>query len=282
MSENKIVLQDIIIDEEFKRLLPPLDAKTYLSLEQSIMDYGCMNPLVLWNNVLIDGYNRYEILMKHDLPFNTVSLEFDSRDEVLIWIISTQVSRRNLTTIQLTYFRGLHYNTEKKLHGDSERFTKNSPRGQNVPLDGRTANRLSNHYKVTSRTIKRDGQIADVIAEIGRISPDAKQEILSGEARISRKQLREMTADSEDEIKTIASEITAGTFEDRIKAKKTKETESLGRKDNNPLSIELIVKANMFIDILARMTSDSPPDEMKNTLRTYINQLEEYYRRIIL
>ena len=211
-----IALADIIIDEEFKRLLPPLDEQTYQSLEQSILDYGCMNPLVLWNNILIDGYNRYGILTKHALPFNTTSLDFASRDEVLIWIISTQISRRNLSTMQLTFFRGLHYNTDKKLHGDIERLAENavnSPSGQNVHLRGSTADRLAEQYKVTSRTIRRDGEIAEVISAIGRVSPDAKRDILSGEARISRKQLREMDYGSKDELETIASEIVAGTYE---------------------------------------------------------------------
>jgi len=211
-----IKLNDIIIDEEFKRLLPPLDEQTYLSLEQSILDYGCMNPLVLWNNILIDGYNRYGILTKHALPYNTVSMDFASRDEVLIWIISTQISRRNLSTMQLTFFRGLHYNTDKKLHGDIGRIEENAvniPSCQNDNLQGSTAKRLSEQYKISPRTIIRDGEIAEVISAIGRVSPEAKRDILSGEARISRRQLRDMDYGSKDELETIASEIVAGTYE---------------------------------------------------------------------
>ena len=285
MTENKTALQDIIIDEEFKRLLPPLDGKTYLSLEQSILDYGCMNPLVLWNGVLIDGYNRYTILTKHDLPFNTVSLEFDSRDEVLIWIISTQVSRRNLTTMQLTYFRGLHYNTEKKLRGDSGRFD-NSPKYQNDTLEGSTANRLSEQYKVAPITIKRDGQIAAAIAAIGKASPDAKQEILSGEARISRKQLREMTADPEDKIAAIASEIAAGTFAPSGKPEGSKPIGTNRQNTNNKketpsLSTEIITGANEFINNISQFTTNKNPDGMKKAIRSYINQLEEIYQQVI-
>jgi len=44
-------MQDIIIDEELKRLLPPLDEHEYCSLEENILVYGCMNPLVLWNGI---------------------------------------------------------------------------------------------------------------------------------------------------------------------------------------------------------------------------------------
>jgi len=52
-------LRDIIIDEEFMRLMPPLNDNEFCSLENDILVHGCMNPLVLWDNILIDGHNRY-------------------------------------------------------------------------------------------------------------------------------------------------------------------------------------------------------------------------------
>ena len=40
-------MQDIIIDEEIKRILPALDETAYNNLEMSILAYGCLMPLVL-------------------------------------------------------------------------------------------------------------------------------------------------------------------------------------------------------------------------------------------
>jgi len=211
-------MPEIIIDEEFQRLLPPLEKRDFCSLEDDILLRGCMNPIVLWEGILIDGHNRYNIVTKHSLPYNTISLEFASRDEVMAWMIKVQIDRRNLTPMQLTYYRGLHYNIEKKLHGGSERFNQELPSGQNVHLEGSTANRLSEQYNVTSRTIRRDGQIADVLIAIGKESEEAKINILTGTTRISRKQLHEMTSATEDDIAETASEIVAGTFEERGKA----------------------------------------------------------------
>ena len=102
-------MQRIIIDEEFKALLPALDTDTYARLEANLLENGCRDSLVVWNGVLIDGHNRYEICTKHGIPFKTVNKEFSSREAALIWIISTQLSRRNLTPAQLSHYRGLHY-----------------------------------------------------------------------------------------------------------------------------------------------------------------------------
>jgi len=113
-AEGANDMQEIIIDEEFKALLPTLDQTTFKLLEENIIENGCRDPLVLWDGVLIDGHNRYEICTQHFIPFATVDKEFASREDALIWIISTQVSRRNLSPMQLSYYRGLHYRAEKK------------------------------------------------------------------------------------------------------------------------------------------------------------------------
>jgi len=96
-------MQEIIIDAEFVGLLPALSKETYASLEENLLLNGCRDSLVLWNNTLIDGHNRYDICTKHDIPFTTISKDFSSREEVLIWIISNQVARRNLNPMQLSH-----------------------------------------------------------------------------------------------------------------------------------------------------------------------------------
>ena len=86
----------MIIDKEFKELIPALSSEEYQQLEQNIVSEGCRDSLVLWNETLIDGHNRYEICTKHNLSFNTIQKEFDSRESVIEWIIRNQFGRRNL------------------------------------------------------------------------------------------------------------------------------------------------------------------------------------------
>ena len=267
-------LQEIIIDEEFMRLMPPLNDNEYCSLEQDILVHGCMNPLVLWNNILIDGHNRYNIVKEHNLPFNTISLEFNSRDEAISWMITIQIFRRNLTPMQLTYYRGLQYNIEKKIQG-GDRFTQNKPKGQYVPLVENTAERLSEQYKVTSRTIKRDGQIADVLVAIGKESQEAKNSILTGDTKINRKQLREMLSASKEEIITTAKEIATGTFEEKNRAAKPDVSDN-----NHPMTTSIINEANEFVNSIRNINLGNDLNDLKTTLRTYIDNLETIYHQL--
>lgn len=90
----------MIIDNEFKGLIPPLTDEEYKGLEESILKDGCRDALVLWGDILIDGHNRYSICKKHDIPFKTVQVDFADRDEVKIWMMQNQLARRNLTDFQ--------------------------------------------------------------------------------------------------------------------------------------------------------------------------------------
>jgi len=89
----------IRIDQEFKSLIPPLTAEEYAGLEESIVQEGCRDALVLWGNVLIDGHNRYEICTAHNIPFQTVQKDFADRDAAMLWMIDLQRGRRNLSKV---------------------------------------------------------------------------------------------------------------------------------------------------------------------------------------
>ncbi|MDP0971667.1 hypothetical protein Q6294_32515, partial [Klebsiella pneumoniae] len=63
---------DIVVNEELKAYIDPLTPDELDALERSILAEGCRDALVLWNDLLIDGHNRYAICQKHGLPFNTI------------------------------------------------------------------------------------------------------------------------------------------------------------------------------------------------------------------
>jgi len=263
-------MPEVIIDKEFQLLLPALDKVTYAWLEENILQYGCREPLVLWDGILIDGHNRYEICMKHDIPFNTTSMEFETRDNALIWIISTQVSRRNLRPFLLSYYRGLHYSADKRTHGDIERFAQKLPRGQNGPLQESTANRLAEQYNVSSRTIKRDAQLADAITAIGRTSPDAQIEILSGKARISKRKLCELSTGPEEDVITTAEKIENGTFE-----KSRPEPVEL-----QPLEKDFKMLTDGFYLELRNLVRNDDTPSLKSAFRSYMDLLQDMYDQI--
>ena len=58
------------------------------------VECGHIHPC--FEKTIIDGHNRYSICQRHGIDFKTVNKEFDNREDVKLWIIDNQLSRRNL------------------------------------------------------------------------------------------------------------------------------------------------------------------------------------------
>jgi len=291
--------EDIIIDEEFQRLLPPLEENVYSQIEESMLKNGIRDPLTLWNGILIDGYNRYKISRTHNLPFNTISMEFPSRDEVTIWIIKNQNERRNLTQMQHRFYRGLHYNTEKRIITNAEgknQFNEVDVHNEHQPKSEKTrestSSKLSAQYNVSPMTIRRDGKVASALIAIGEISPEIKLDILAGRLYISNKHLHELASGTEEDIKELIKQIEDGTYVSRPPANSQDPDNELG---DEIISVPDLTSGNSAMQSwekqFIKMTDDfrhifrnqSKPDDtasVKNALRQYINMLENLYNDI--
>ena len=93
-------MKELTIIDELKNLLPPLTEAEFTGLEESIVKDGCLSPLVVWNDILVDGHHRYAICGKHQIPFAVKSVVLENLDEAKIWIWQHQGNRRNLTDFQ--------------------------------------------------------------------------------------------------------------------------------------------------------------------------------------
>lgn len=92
-------MKELKIDEELRDLLPPLKEEEFNQLEQNIIKEGCRDAIIVWKGYIVDGHNRYEICTKHNIEFKIITLAYDTKDEIITWMIDTQLGRRNLTDI---------------------------------------------------------------------------------------------------------------------------------------------------------------------------------------
>ncbi len=118
------------IDPEFQSQIPPLTDDEFKQLEENILKEGkLLSPLIVWNNTLVDGHNRYAILQKHpEICFSTMPLRFENREEAIAWICRNQLGRRNLSprTETLSAWEAVRSREEscKNLSGQSVHFSK--------------------------------------------------------------------------------------------------------------------------------------------------------------
>jgi N6-adenosine-specific RNA methylase IME4 len=94
------VKAEIRIDGEFKRLIAPLSEDEYDQLETNIAREGCRDPIVVWDGILLDGHNRYDICNRIGRPFKVLRIILPDRTAARIWVRWNQLGRRNLTDDQ--------------------------------------------------------------------------------------------------------------------------------------------------------------------------------------
>jgi len=87
---------DIKINPTVAGLLRPLQAHEVAGLEADLLRDGCIDPLILWNDVLIDGHHRHAICQKHNIPFKIKQMEFASLGDACLWAWNHQDHRRNM------------------------------------------------------------------------------------------------------------------------------------------------------------------------------------------
>jgi hypothetical protein len=93
-------MRELKVLSDLQTLLPPLSDDEYKGLEADILEHGCLSPIVVWGDVVVDGHNRYAICRDHEIPFDTIEIEFDSVDDAKLWSWSHLEHRRNLTPYQ--------------------------------------------------------------------------------------------------------------------------------------------------------------------------------------
>ena len=77
---------------------PKEDERCYLSAD--LEEHGCLNPIMTYHGVIIDGHTRYDICHEIGIPFEVEEMEFEDDEAALLWILRNQLGRRNLTDFE--------------------------------------------------------------------------------------------------------------------------------------------------------------------------------------
>ena len=93
-------MQQLNINPELQRLIPPLTSEEFNQLTANILAEGIREPIITWNGSIVDGHNRYLIAQEHGLEFDTSEMYFKSLDDCKEWMILNQFGRRNLSNYQ--------------------------------------------------------------------------------------------------------------------------------------------------------------------------------------
>lgn len=181
-------MKELKIDPELRDLLPPLTDEEYKQLEKNITENGFDKnfPIMEWHGYIVDGHNRYDICKKHDITDYVVgTLAYETKEEVMEWMLDIQLGRRNLSPIQriaiAEKYRSIYEKQarENQLSGlkqnQNETVLPNSVKRESID----TTKKLAEVANVGKETYRMGKKILDSDNE------EVKEKVLSGEMSIN-------------------------------------------------------------------------------------------------
>lgn len=269
------MLENLIVDPEFEEKIPRLSEEEFQLLEQLILEEGRIkDPIVTWNGIIVDGHNRYRIMLKHpeiQIPFDIYEKEFPDRFAAIAWICKNQLGRRNLTPEDRKYLIGKQYEAEKQSVGAPEGNQNRSFQWyQNDTIENRrTSERIAKENNVSRSSVVRAERFAQGVDAAEEAVPGARKEILSGRVKATDKAIASIAkADPEERPQMVdlilhPPEKTKKTDEDEEESDESPPFTSLDEAEDEPIETESSIS-------LAPTTEEDMLYEMEDALSAAI------------
>lgn len=210
-------MRELKIDPELRDLLPPLTSEEYKQLEKNIVDNGFDGnfPIMEWQGFIVDGHNRYDICRKHNIEPIIGTLAYETKEEVMEWMLDIQLGRRNLTPIQKIAIT-------EKYRPIYEKQAKENQRLAGIEY-GNGGTKLPQNFGEASnkKKLSKDKEVNSKLAKIANVNPetyrqakrvldsnneDIKQRVLSGKTSIYAG-YKELTGKKENKKEEAKNEI---------------------------------------------------------------------------
>ena len=226
-------LNALKIDPEFQGKIPPLTFEELEQLEKNIVNDGkVINPIIVWNGLIVDGHNRYAILQKHpDIPYTVHEKEFADRYEAIIWICKNQLGRRNLTPEQKKYLVGKQYEAEKCSNGGDRKsaVTKSGAQNEHLIKRQKTCEKIATEIGATPIFVRRSEEFAKGVDAAEEAVPGTRQKVLSGEVKPTAAEIASVARAPPEERPALVAEI--------CKPKEAKPPKSPAQKQKTPPAV---------------------------------------------
>ena len=214
-------MEKLIIDPEFRDKIPPLTDDEFKQLRENILEDGeVYEPIITWNNTIIDGHNRWKIICENwELlkdKYRTKPMEFADKWAASEWMYKKQLGRRNLSDEQRKYAIGKMYEARKNtsaFKGNQHTIGGAQSEHKHSTDGNRTAAKIAEEVGVARETVKRSEKFAKGVDALREANPEAADKVLRGGSGVSQSAVAELASKPTEEIKQAAQEIVTGSFE---------------------------------------------------------------------
>lgn len=184
-------------DPELMRLSIPYTQEEMTKLESNLIENGCLEPIVIWNGVILDGHKRYKICLDENIDYEIKEMEFNDSIEAAIWICSKRIDQYSKKSAPYLYLIGKWYDYQK-LYNSENKKKKGYRSGTDLDPSIRKGNRritslaMGVELGMNHSTVEKYNKVAESIERLDTIEPMLYKAILSGEVEFSQSELIRM------------------------------------------------------------------------------------------
>ena len=192
-------------EHEFEKLTVPFNKAEMEKLEKDILCNGCLNPIVTWNGLILDGHKRYRICVLEGIDFEMTEMYFSSREDAVMWVCrerTYQLSKNRLIYKYLVgkwYSVGMVINRKKEINYlEGEIFISRNKR-----RTYRTSQDIGLELGLNHATIERYKRISVALDKISEKDPILFEMFMQGEYKASYEKILEMSARSQRTLQQV-------------------------------------------------------------------------------
>ena len=209
---------ELKIDPQFQSQIPPLTEDEFKQLQDNILEDGeVYEPIIIWNNTIIDGHNRWKIIKDNweilKDKYQVKEMTFQDKWAAFEWMYKKQLGRRNLTKEQWKYMVGKMYEVRNRGSGappKNENAKKQCGQNDHIVFSEeakRTESIIAEELGIGSRSVRRAGEFARGVDALKSVSGEAGDIVLKGQAKLTQEEIQRIPQMSPTVIEEVAHAI---------------------------------------------------------------------------
>ena len=192
-------------------LIQPLSEKDYEDLELSLIEYGCQDPIIVWNGYILDGHNRHKICKEYNIPYQILVAHLGVLADAISLVCEKQLRRKDLKYERYKYLIGKWYDAQKSLAIREAKLSHISPRTSEDWLSPRKrCFMIASTLHVSTGTVHKYHLFQEAADAIRQIAPDLGDRIICGDLKISHENVINLSRYPAEDIKTLEKSVVSG------------------------------------------------------------------------
>ena len=213
MTEKSFRASDIKLKTHavLSELIQPVSSREYEDLELNLIEYGCREPIIVWNNYILDGHKRYKICAEYNIPFTILVAGLSHLAEAVSFVCENQLKRVDLEYARYKYLVGKWALMQRDLARRDSKLSKQTDK----PVSVQSAihkRRLAIAAKLhlAPGTVNKYRDFTEAADKISVSAPELGRRIISGRIRISHDNTLALAGRTTEELKNLELSVTDG------------------------------------------------------------------------